>query len=99
MSIHRIAVLSECIKQHIGEDNIWSENCALRQTNEYGCGVFAARDIEPNETLFRDIPLMLGPTGKSTDPIVCVLCYCKMKDKPEKYLCKNKCGLVVCESS
>lgn len=76
------------------------KNCELRQTEKYGCGVFAIRDIEPNEILFSDVPLILGPTGKSTDPIVCIMCYRKIKTEQnsKKFMCKNGCGLAICES-
>lgn len=98
MKTERITDLMECIKQHIDDHQKLFENCELRQTDEYGCGIFATRDIEPNEVLFRDVPLMLGPSGKANEPIVCVVCYRKIDNEPKIFLCDSNCGLIICKS-
>lgn len=97
-SQNRINKLNECVKNHVDDVSIWLNSCELRST-EFGCGVFATRDIEPNELLFGDKPLLLGPTGNKFEPIVCVMCYEKIKDDLSSHLCPNKCALVLCGES
>lgn len=100
-SSDRLAELNECIRQHLGDQQLWFNNCELRQSSAFGCGIFAIRDIEANEVLFYDLPLMLGPTGKSTEPIVCAMCYRKLESvlNPKEILCKYMCGIPICKSN
>ncbi|XP_031628938.1 SET domain-containing protein SmydA-8-like isoform X2 [Contarinia nasturtii] len=93
---NRINDLNECIKNHVGNMNSWSNSCQLRPSNDFGCGVFAIRDIKPNELLFEDKPLMLGPTGNKYEPIVCVICYEKIENDVHLNLCPRQCGLILC---
>lgn len=94
----RIDQLNDCIRKHVEDVSIWSNSCELR-TFSNGCGVFATRDIEPNELLFGDKPMMLGPSGSKNEPIVCVVCYDRLENQSIPNLCSGQCGLVLCDKS
>lgn len=96
---NRIDELNECVLNHVDDASIWLKSCELRVSNDFGCGVFATRDIEPNELLFGDRPLMLGPTGDKSDVIVCVMCYDRIDHEVASHMCSNRCGLVLCGKS
>lgn len=91
----RIENLNRCIKQHLG-DLKWSTCCELRESMKFGCGIFAIRDIEPNEILFYDKPLLLGPTGDPNESVSCVSCYKKLPNDINN-LCASNCGQLVCK--
>lgn len=97
MSKSRIESLNRCIEQHLGNNLIWSTCCELRESDKYGCGIFAIRDIQPNEILFYDKPLLLGPTGDPKESVMCVMCYKKL-EKPKDYLCREQCGQLLCDN-
>lgn len=97
---NRLNDLNECILDHLDDATNWLNACELRMTSDFGCGVFAIRDIQPNELLFVDKPLMLSPTGNKNESIVCVICY-EIIDKSnlKSFMCSEKCGLILCGSS
>lgn len=93
---NRIVELNECIKKHlVCESPQWSDACELRESSDFGCGLYATRDIKQDEVLFYDKPLMLGPSGNHHEPICCVVCY-KLFSTP--LMCPNECGLPLCIS-
>lgn len=96
---NRLNELNECIRNHVDCATTWFSSCELRVSKEFGCGVFATRDIEPNEFLFIDRPLMLGPSANKSDPIVCVMCYEKIENDFDSRLCPNRCGFILCGSA
>lgn len=95
---NRLDQLNNCIRKHVEDVSVWSNSCELR-TFSNGCGIFATRDIEPNEPLFGDRPMLLGPTGSKRDPIVCVVCFERLENEVNSYLCSGHCGLVLCGKS
>lgn len=95
-SQNRINELNECIRNHVDDKTTWLGSCELRISSEYGCGIFATRDIEANELLFGDKPLMLGPSGNRHEAIVCAICYDKIENNLTSYMCPGQCGLVLC---
>lgn len=97
-SQNRIDQLNDCIKKHMEDVLIWSNSCELRIFSN-GCGVFATKDIEPNELLFEDKPMILGASGSKNEPIVCVVCFEKLENEVNSYLCMGQCGLVLCGKS
>lgn len=97
-SKNRIDQLNECIRKHVEDVLVWSNSCELRHYSN-GCGVFAIRDIEPNELLFGDKAIFLGPTGSKNEPVVCVICFDRLENSVELYLCSGHCGLVLCGKS
>ena len=96
---NRINELNDCVRNHVDDASIWLKSCELRVSSDFGCGVFATRDIAPNELLFGDRPLMLGPTGNESDVIVCVMCYDRIEHEVASHMCSNRCGLVLCGKS
>lgn len=97
-SQNRINELNVCIKNHVEDHSIWLNSCELRLFSN-GCGVFATRDIEPNELLFGDKPLLFGPAGGKDEPIVCAVCFEPIENDFNSYLCSGQCGLVLCGGS
>lgn len=98
-SQYRINELNECVRNHVVDVSTWLNSCELRLSSEFGCGVFASRDIKANEILFADRPLLLGPTGNKSEPIVCVVCYEKIGNNSVSHLSAKQCGLVLCGRS
>lgn len=97
---NRFKDLNESIIQHLGcTSSNWSDACELREISGFGCGVFATRDIDQDEVLFYDRPLMLGPSGNPQEPICCVNCYKILEGDITSYMCPNQCGLMLCKSN
>lgn len=94
---NRIKDLSDCIKEHLGGTTL--NSCELRGTNDFGCGLFATRDIQIDEILYEEKPLMLGPSGNLHAAICCVVCYKSIESDPKECLCSKKCGMVLCASN
>lgn len=62
-----------------------------------GRGVFATRNIKSGEVIFKDDPLLIGPTLRNETPLnTCSVCYSLMD--PKKFLCRQGCGLPLCEN-
>jgi hypothetical protein len=59
----------------------------------YGRCLVANRDIELNELILYDAPILIGPRTSNYDKIFCVSCY-KVLEKLT--LCENKCKYPVC---
>jgi hypothetical protein len=59
----------------------------------FGRCLVAKRDIEVNELILYDAPLLIGPRTSNYDKIFCVSCY---KVLPKLALCENKCKYPVC---
>lgn len=58
-----------------------------------GRGMFATRDIEVNEIIFRDRTLILGPRAAKFEFPTCVICYKRLSKQD---VCKKGCGLSIC---
>ncbi|XP_076223669.1 SET domain-containing protein SmydA-8 isoform X2 [Nomia melanderi] len=58
-----------------------------------GRGLFATRNIEPNELIFIDAPLLIGPKYMGNKAPMCVCCY---KNECPLFPCDHGCGLPVC---
>lgn len=97
-SQNRVNELNECIEKHIENISTWQNSCELRISSN-GCGIFATRDIQPNEFLFGDKPLIVGPYGNKGDVVVCAVCFEILTNDLDSRLCSGKCGLVVCGKS
>ncbi|KAI5737065.1 hypothetical protein M8J76_009749 [Diaphorina citri] len=67
----------------------------IRDSHIHGRGLFATRDIEQGEVIFRDEALVIGPrSGTSSDP-VCVGC---LSNSSPLSPCSKNCALPVCSS-
>lgn len=58
-----------------------------------GRGMFATRDIEVNETIFKDHTLIIGPRAAKFEFPTCVICHKRLSLQD---VCKNGCGLSIC---
>lgn len=58
-----------------------------------GRGMFATRDIQVNETIFRDRTLIIGPRAAKFEFPTCVVCYKRLSVED---VCLNGCGLSLC---
>ncbi|KAL7038669.1 hypothetical protein ACKWTF_009650 [Chironomus riparius] len=82
---------------HIKNGNIYpgDDKCAwdIEELPVYGRCLIAKRDIEANEEIFRDHPLIVGPRVNNYIKIFCISCY-KVLNKLT--LCSQKCKFPVC---
>lgn len=87
-----IELLHGHLQQHLGD--LWEENRLWKFKNigNYR-GIFATRDIDVNEVILKDIPLVVGPSDPSNGP-TCVVC---LKKVELDCLCSNGCSLSLCE--
>ncbi|XP_055371050.1 SET domain-containing protein SmydA-8-like [Condylostylus longicornis] len=61
-----------------------------------GRGVIATRDIKAGEIIFREMPLLIGLTGRKESVLnTCSLCYKLLDEK--KMMCPKGCSLPICE--
>lgn len=64
----------------------------LAEIKNIGRGLIATRDINVNELILCEPPLIVGPVGKETDDIVCVICF----ELISKIDVCSKCFLPMC---
>lgn len=86
-----LKVLQTLVAEHLGVDSgekLWRiENSPLE-----GRGVFANRDIQVGEVIFKDSPLVSGPRAGTSAKLHCVICMKVRNLKP----CSKGCGLPIC---
>lgn len=88
--------LARLIDLHLGELRPAQPSWLLSHSEVAGRGIFASRDIEPGEVLFRERALVTGPTARKGSILnTCVCCHKMLPVKD--FLCKRKCSLPVCE--
>ncbi|CAK9831478.1 SET domain-containing protein SmydA-8, isoform B [Anthophora retusa] len=88
--------VEELLVNHLKENKIFREGPQLwtiRCSPLGGRGIFATRDIEQNELIFIDAPLVIGPRCMSKQLQMCVCCY---KNECPLFPCDRGCGLPVC---
>ncbi|XP_039962033.1 SET domain-containing protein SmydA-8 [Bactrocera tryoni] len=60
-----------------------------------GRGIFATRNIKRGEVIFRDSPLLIGPSARAEDTLnSCSNCFKMLPDT--KFMCRQGCGLPIC---
>ncbi|XP_033325104.2 uncharacterized protein LOC117219781 isoform X2 [Megalopta genalis] len=88
--------VKESLIAHLKENRIMGDD-SLPWTVGYsklgGRGLFATRNIEPNELIFVDAPLIVGPRCAASRLPMCVCCY---KNECPLFPCDRGCGLPVC---
>ncbi|CAH0560369.1 unnamed protein product [Brassicogethes aeneus] len=86
--------VTEIIKTHLEANGHKiandSENWCIKKSSLGGLGVFATKNIQPGDFIFKDYPVIIGPRSKINKD-VCVVCF---KDEP--ILCSRNCHLPVC---
>lgn len=60
-----------------------------------GRGLFAVDDIQPNEVIFIDHPIIVGPRASKNIKLLCVVCFSNVN--PIR-VCPKNCGLPICEN-
>ena len=86
--------LNSALLHHLGDLHIINTPWELSNAVLSGRGVIATRDIEPNELIFKDRPLILGPRANKIQLILCVVCHQKVTIKD---ICPRGCGLPICQ--
>jgi hypothetical protein len=84
----------EALKEYLGDlhdENLTTWNIEYREG--FGRCMIATRDIQPNELIFRDKPIVIGPRSSNYEKIFCVCCY---KVSQKLVLCSQKCKFPVC---
>ncbi|KAB0797473.1 hypothetical protein PPYR_08466 [Photinus pyralis] len=86
--------LNYLITEHLKCSKIYEENApwVIKNSNIGGRGLFANRDIEIGEVIYRDNAIILGPRSSMLCPMVCVSCY----SQENLYPCSRNCGLPIC---
>ncbi|CAK9798330.1 SET domain-containing protein SmydA-8, isoform B [Anthophora plagiata] len=88
--------VEELLVNHLKENKIFRDDpqpWTIRCSPLGGRGIFATRDIEQNELIFIDAPLVIGPRCMSKQLQMCVCCY---KSECPLFPCDRGCGLPVC---
>lgn len=90
------AELARLIDLHLSDLRDPEPNWTIGPSEVAGRGVFATRDIQQGETIFRERALVVGPTARKGSILnTCVCCHKLLGVKD--FLCKNKCTLPVCD--
>lgn len=90
--------MEEILVSHLKENKIFREGPQLwtiRCSSLGGRGMFATRNIEQNELIFIDAPLVIGPRSVGKHLQMCVCCY---KTECSLFPCDRGCGLPVCSN-
>ncbi|XP_043249535.1 SET domain-containing protein SmydA-8-like [Colletes gigas] len=88
----------EVLLSHLKENNVYrngEQPWNVGYSRLSGRGLFATRDIEPNELIFVDAPLIIGPKCRGKHLEMCVCCY---KNECPLFPCDRGCGLPVCSA-
>lgn len=90
--------LAELLDIHLGALRSKEPSWRVADSPISGRGIFATRDIEAGEELFREHTLLVGPTAhRSTNLRTCTLCYRLIPGATDlEALCSAGCGLPVC---
>ena len=70
-----LSVFGNALKNHLGVLHNDTYPWALSYEEPYGRGVVASRDIQENELIFYDKPLLIGPRVNNYEKIFCIICY------------------------
>ncbi|XP_076162828.1 SET domain-containing protein SmydA-8 [Ptiloglossa arizonensis] len=88
--------VKEVLVTHLKTNNIYRDGTqpwTVGYSKLGGRGLFATRDIAPNELIFVDAPLVIGPRCVGKHLEMCVCCY---KNECPLFPCDRGCGLPVC---
>lgn len=75
---------------HTEDECVWD----IEYREPYGRCLIAKRDIQVNELILYDKPLVIGPRVNNYEKIFCVSCY---KILPKLTLCTEKCNFPICD--
>ncbi|XP_029160468.1 SET domain-containing protein SmydA-8-like isoform X2 [Nylanderia fulva] len=81
---------------HLRENNLDKpRSWTIKRSLMKGRGMFAIRDIRVGESIFTDVPLLMGPRCYSKCLPMCVVCY---KNNCPLFPCDHDCGLPICST-
>lgn len=83
--------------KYVRDASIFTEDeCVwdIEVRESYGRCLIAKRDIQPDELILRDKPLIVGPRVNNYEIIFCVTC---LRITPKLTLCDMRCKLPVCD--
>lgn len=89
------ADLFEALHEHSGDLNIAFTSWTIKKDGNGRRGIFATHDIEVNEIIFHDRPLLIGPIVSASDRFICVACYRHVDPKAS---CAMHCGFPICNN-
>lgn len=90
------AELARLVDQHLSDLRDPEPNWTIGPSPMAGRGIFATRDIQQGEIIFRERALVVGPTARKGSILnTCVCCHKLLAVKD--FLCKNKCTLPICD--
>ncbi|XP_061401480.1 SET domain-containing protein SmydA-8-like isoform X1 [Musca vetustissima] len=90
------AELARLVDLHLADLRDPEPNWTIGPSPMAGRGVFATRDIQQGELIFRERALVVGPTARKGSILnTCVCCHKLLAVKD--FLCKNNCTLPVCD--
>lgn len=87
-----LEVQQKIVKNWLGNYHSDGYPWTLAGVKHIGRGLIATRDINVNELILCEPPLIIGPVGNETDDLVCVICY---KSISNLDVCSN-CHLPMC---
>lgn len=85
--------LVKALDAHIGNLNAKHTSWTIKRESNGDRGICASRDIDVNETIFFDRPLIIGPIAGAADPLTCVVCY---RNVTPTDFCPTNCGFPMC---
>lgn len=90
----RTEELSSLLDEYLVDRGLYQEAAPwyIKESPLGGLGIFAKRDINVGEIVFRDAPVVLGPRALLQNAVYCVVCY----GGGEVRGCSRGCGLPVC---
>lgn len=88
-------VFKSALKNYLKDLYPGDDKCLwdIEELPVYGRCLIAKRDIQPNEVIFYDKPIIVGPRVNNYDKIFCVSCY---KVLSKLTLCSAKCKFPIC---
>lgn len=90
----RTEELCALLEEYLIEKGLYEETAPwyIKESPLGGLGVFAKRDVNVGEVIFRDAPVVLGPRAVLQKSVFCVVCCAGGEVKA----CSKGCGLPVC---
>lgn len=89
-----IDITNKLLIEHLKDHDLYEENPSwiIKESIHGKRGVFATRNIDAGEIIYRDKPIIDGPRYGSDPSDICVICYKETNGR----ICKKGCGLLLC---
>lgn len=92
----RTETICALLEEYLIEKGLYEEAAPwyIKESPLGGLGIFAKRDINVGEIIFKDAPMVLGPRSVLQNTVYCVVCGAGGEVKA----CSRGCGLPVCSN-